>query len=624
VPRSFSPLLTLVPTAALAAATFSLAWREQGSTVASDWLAYALGAGLVLATVLASGTAVLPRRLLLAGLAGVAALSLWVALSISWSPVPALARDEALLIVFYGFVLAVPLVTLATDGARLAALTLIIVAGVALGVATSVRLVVDGSPAELYFSGRLAWPIRYPGAQAAILLVAFWPAAAIAASRRLPVALRTVAFAGSVAVLAGWILTQSRASGVSLAISAVLVFALAPARLRLLVPVTLAGALAAASYFPLTEPFRAEATMLEDAIHDAGWRALALSVAGLGLGVAYALVDRRFTVPARVTRGAQLAAAAALVLAASGGLVAFGAAVDRPGDYLQDRWDEFKHQPEFATGSSHLTSLGSNRYDFWRVALNEFREHPVAGGGARSFGTAYLVEGRSGETPRRAHSLELDLISETGIVGLALFGAALGPFVWIVVRRGRSDLVGAGAFGGVAYWLIHASGDWTWTFPAVGVPFFLLLGASVAGSNARRVDGRSAVLSATAVAVAALILFGPPWLSSRYTSLALGQNADAAAAELRWARRLDPLSIEPLIAEAELAASPAQAIPPLEEAVAQEPRSHAPHYLLGVAYFEAGRNAEARRELREALRLAPRSRAVRRALRRPETARRGG
>ena len=57
-------------------------------------------------------------------------------------------------------------------------------------------------------------------------------------------------------------------------------------------------------------------------------------------------------------------------------------------------------------------------------------------------------------------------------------------------------------------------------------------------------------------------------------------------------------------AQAELARSPAD-IPPLERAVDKEPRREDLRYLLGTAYLRAGRKADARAQLREALRLFP-------------------
>jgi hypothetical protein len=618
VPWRLSAALSLVPAAATSVLFFALAWREQGSILAEDWLPYALGGGFLVATVLASGAALRPRSAAVAGLGALAALAVWTALSASWSPVPALARDEALLVAFYGLALAVPLLTLRSEGDRLAAIAIVAAAGVALLVATAVRLVAEDSPADIYWYGRLASPIGYPGAEAAVFLVSFWPAAALAASPRLGIAARAFAVGGTVALLAGWLMTQSRAGAVSLAVSAIVVFAFAPGRLRLLVPVAAAGLLAGSSYYPLTDPFRQQGAELEPAIHDAAAWALALPLAGVLVGLVYALADRRLVVPPRLARAAGVAAVAVLVLGAAGGLGAFVATVDAPVDYVADRWERFKRQPETETGSSHLVTIGSNRYDFWRVALEEFREHPLAGSGARAFGHAYLRHGRTEETPRRAHSIELDLLGETGLVGLALALAAFLPFAWILLRRALSDLVSAGVLGAVAYWIVHASADWIWTFPAAGLPFVLLLAAGAAGGEGQRIASRAALATGLGLAAASLLVFTPPWLSSRYTARALEQDAAAAKDELRWARRLDPLSIDPLVAEAELALSPMEAIAPLRRAVEREPRSVAPRYLLGLAYLDAGRREEARRELGEALRLAPRSGLVRQALQRAQ------
>lgn len=616
--RALGASLTLVPVAALAVTFFALAWREQGSVLAEDWLGYALGAALLVATLLAAGAALLPSRALLVGLAALVAFAAWTMVSASWSPLPSLARDEALLALFYAAVLAVPLLVLSREVERTTAVAIVVGACVVLVVATSARLLLADNPGDRhYWATRLGSPIRYPGADAALFLVSFWPAVALAAARNLNVIVRAVALGGATALAAGWLMTQSRAGGVSLAVSAVVIFALAPARLRLLVPTALAAALAAAAYDPLTGPFQEDGTALEDAIRDAGTWALLVPLAGAAIGLVYAVVDRRLTLPPPFLRAAGVAAVAAVVAGALVGVGGFLATVDEPRDYLGDRWREFKREPESETGSSHLVTLGSNRYDFWRVAFGEFRNHPIAGTGGGAFGPAYLREGKTVETPLRAHSVELDVLTETGVVGFALLAGALVPFGWTLLRRARSDLITAGVLGGVAYWLVHATGDWTWTFPAVGLPFFLLLGAATAGSD-RRIAPRLALPLAIVVAATALIAFGPPWVSARFTASALRQSSGDAAQELRWARRLDPLSVAPLIAESELASSPAEAIPPLEDAVDREPRSVAPRYLLGRAYLDAGRPAEARRELREALRLSPRSDQVRLALRRAE------
>jgi tetratricopeptide (TPR) repeat protein len=621
VRRVLTGAAPLVPTAALTAAFCALAWREHGSVLAEDWLPYALGAGLLVATVVASGAGLRPPVASLVGLGCLIALAAWTALSASWSPVPALARDEALLVLLYACAVAVPLLTLRTEGEHIAGIAIVIVAGAGLAAATSLRLVAGEGITELYWAGRLASPVGYPGAQAAIFLVSFWPAAGLAATARLPIAVRALALSGAAVALAGLLMTQSRAGAAALAFSAIVVFAIAPARLRLLVPVACAAALAAVFYRRLTDPFDEAGTRFEDAIRDAGSAALAVAFVGVLLGLVYALADRKLTVPRPVARAAGAGALALLALGAVGGIGAYLVATDKPVAALEDRWHDFKRQPEVETGSTHFATLGTNRYDLWRVALNEFREHPLAGAGGRAIGTMYLGEARTDDTPKRAHSLELDVLSETGVIGLAFLVGALLPFVWIALRRAASDLIAAGLLGGIVYWLAHASVDWIWTFPAASLPFFLLLGAAAAGGERPRILSTAVVPAGLALAAAVGLLFAPPWLSSRYTARALEQTSAEAAPELRWARRLDPLSIHPLVAEAELAPIPERAIAPLQEAVEREPRSLGPRYLLGLAYLDVGRRAAARRELRKAFKIAPRSYFVREALRRAESAR---
>src|SRR5207247_110869 len=113
--------------------------------------------------------------------------------------------------------------------------------------------------------------------------------------------------------------------------------------------------------------------------------------------------------------------------------------------------------------------------------------------------------------------------------------------------------------------------------------------------------------------------FLPPWLASRYASRA-AEGGAGAAGDLRWARRLDPLSTDPYVTEAQLAGTPAGAVSALLTALRKEPRSYELHYLLGTVYVQAHRLGDARREFEIALRLDPKDPYVRQAL---EDVRRG-
>jgi O-antigen ligase len=604
-----------LPAIALLALTGVLAWTETGSIEARDWLLYAILASLLLAVVLAVGGAVVPPRAALVGLGALLLFAVWQAISAAWSPLPSLARDDALLTLFYAATLAVALLTVRGRGEGLVVTAGVAALGGGLAVATAIAVRYGNDPAPYFVGdGRLAWPVTYPNGDAAIFLIGLWPALVLTAERRLPNLLRGLALGAAAAALAGWLLTQSKGGGIGLAASAVVVLAVSPQRLRLLVPTALAGVLVGPQFRPLTDPFNAGPGFTSAARHGA-FTLFWLVAAAIVAGTVYALLDRRLEVSPRVHRVAGIVVAALAVAAAVGAVAAFFASVDHPRRFAADKWAAFKHLPTNEQAQTHFVSLGSNRYDFWRVALDEFADHPLAGIGARGFGPAYLVEGRSTETPARAHSVELDSLSELGVPGLLLLVVGLGGPLVVCFRRLRlREPTATAAFAGSAYWIVHASGDWNWTIPALGVPFFVLLGAGAAG-RAGALRPLFAWIGAGVAVAAAVLAFAPPWLSARLSDEAL-ESSSSRASDLRWARRLDPLSVQPYFVEAQTAPTPAAAIAPLRKAVDKQPRSAEARYELGLAYARAGRPADARAELRAALALSPRAVEIQDALRR--------
>src|SRR5581483_524002 len=325
----------------------------------------------------------------------------------------------------------------------------------------------------------------------------------------------------------------------------------------------------------------------------------------------YAIADRRIRVRSGARELAGRLARWGVVLLA---VLAFGALLaHHPLRLLH----EFKQPPtQGQAGGTHLLSLGgSHRYDTWRVALGEFARHPLVGVGARGFAPAYLMHRKSDESPARAHSFEADALSETGLIGFALLPGALFVLLRATGRRARLEPAAAGALGGAVYVLAHASVDWVWTFPAVGVPLFLLLGAGASGGVRRtqKLPFRTGAIVAAGLVALALVAFTPPWLSGQYNERALDAGPGAMS-DVRSARRFDPLAVEPLITESQLEPTPAAAIRPLQQAVRTEPRAYAMHYLLAFADYRAGHVAAARRELLEARRLNPRDPFVEQAL----------
>ena len=603
-PPSFAganELVRSLPVVCATLAALTLAWHLDGSILAPDWLPYAIVVALLAATVLFSSVGRI-SRLPLVSATVLALFGLWTGISAYWSPAPALARDEFLLTTLYAFSLVLPALTLQSERSRELALTAVTFALGASAVAIALVARFGASPGGLYADGRLTAPVSYVNAQAAFFLIGLWPALALSARRGSNPIVRALALGFAVAMLAGWLSTQSKGGAVAIALSAVVVFAAVPGRLRLLVPALIAVVLVAPQYDGLTASFGAGGA--DAPARHAGEIALLLFVVGLAAGALYALVDERVSVPARVRRGAAIAVVGALAIATVVGVAQAAVRVDEPRDFLSEKWTSFKQLPTEETGSSHLLSLGSNRYDFWRVSLDGFTEHPLAGIGGRGFGARYLEHARSKETPVRAHSLPLDALLETGAVGFVLLLAFFALVAAGLALR-RATLAGTAALGTFAYFVVHASGDWIWTFPAIGIPVFLVLGIALASGESLPLSPRAALVAGGAAVGVALLLFAPPWLSGRVTDRV--STRDAPVASLAWARRLDPLALEPLLVEARLAPTPAQAVVPLERAVEKEPRNAAVRYLLGLAYLDAGRKTDARAELLQAHRLYPRS-----------------
>jgi len=598
----FDRLLRVAPTTALLGAAAVLAWFERGSIGAADWLPAALFAGLLVATLLVAKSVYKLSYLPLAAIAAFSGLALWTALSIAWSPVPSLARDEALLVSLYAFVLATPALTLKLTADRITALAVVALGLGAVAVGTGLALAFGSAPSVHFREGRLYFPITYVNAQAAFALVGFWPAILLAARRDGALVVRATSVGAAAAMAAVWLLTQSAGAAVALGVSAIVVLAVAPDRLRVAIPAGLVAGLAAVAARPLTGPFRASSAELESAVRDGGTAVLAIALAGLAVGIAYVLLDRRIRLSPRTHRLLARAAAAMVAVTVAAGAVAFLATAGDPRAYAKERWEAFSEDPAEEAKGSHFTSFGSERPDFWRVALDAFQEHPVAGIGARGFGTEYRLEGRSDEHPERAHSLPLDLLAETGIVGLLLFALGLVPLLVHAVRV-RAQPWGVAALGASSYWLVHAAGDWLWTVPAAGIPLFLVLGIAASGDRPA-LGSRVSLAVGVVAAFVALLAFLPPWLAARYTEGALRSQDPAGLAR---ARQLDPLAVEPLLAESALADGPAHAIPPLERAVRREPRSAPLRVLLARAYAAGGRPGAARRELEVAKRFDPRS-----------------
>jgi hypothetical protein len=451
--------------------------------------------GIALATVGPGWSDVpLAAKVALGSLAAYTALSF---LSILWAAVPSDAWEGANRTLLYLLVFAL----FAWWPQRASTARLILVAWtlamacLAAYVALHVNAASRAGLATMFGDGRLVYPTGYANADAALWLMAFWPAFLLARSERLGWALRGL-LAGAAVLLAQLaLLSQSRGSLYATPLMLLAVFAFLPGRARtfaLLVPVAAGIGATAPSVLRVGNRLQ-RGGVSPDTLHAATNAMFAAAVAVAVVVAVAAAVEQRLELSeggrSRVRRALGACAVVSLLAVVVGGLVAVG----DPGARIKHAWDTFKSPRGYAANSTggRLTSgLGSERYDFYRVALDEFASHPLVGIGADNFQQAYLLHRRSSETPHYPHSIEFRTLSQTGLVGVLIAVVGLAAALLAAGRAGglfggtggsealARDLAVA-ALAGFAYWAIHGSFDWFFEFAGLGAPAFALLGLAV-------------------------------------------------------------------------------------------------------------------------------------------------
>ena len=281
------------------------------------------------------------------------------------------------------------------------------------------------------------------------------------------------------------------------------------------------------------------------------------------------------------------ATAAPLIAVAAGALIAVSGVSD-PVGRVKDQYDAFTSLDTTTQGGSRFTSGAGNRYDYWRVAWKQFRDEPVKGVGAGNYDSTYFVERRTPEDIKQPHSIQLQALSELGLVG----GAALAAFLLAVlaglVRRANSAradtrLIGVTVAAGGTFlvWLIHTSVDWLHLIPgATGVA--LCAAACLVGPWRRPASRGGRPRPIVVVGCAALVLFG---------AVLLGRAAlaDRLRAEARDA----------------LAADPREALRKTESSLSLNDEALPTYYIRAAAHARLGRYEPARATLLEATRREP-------------------
>ena len=560
-------------------------------------------------------------------LGALALLWLWALLSQGWAG----SDDQALALAgqfaLYAALLAVLLLLLRRRGDYWALLPLLMVGVTATALWVTLEMLGPDGP-SLFVGGRLVEPLGYVNGQAGFFLVGLWPLIALAEQTRYPL-LAGLGIAAAFIVACMLVLGQARGVLPGTVVSAVVVLAVVPGRPRRLTVLLLVGAAVALVSRPVLDVY-SEAPGLSEAVdkeivQDAG-RAILLGAVILGVAWAGAQallsgLGSRASGARRITPAVEGAVGLTIVVLAAGVALA---AVDDPLGKVDEQYDEFVNLRTEQTGDTRFFSGGGYRYDYWRIAWQQFRDHPVRGVGAGNYELTYFRERRTNEDIRQPHSLELQTLAELGLVGglalVAFIGAVLAGF-WRASRRAGGDrgvrVIAVAAGGAFVAWLVHTSVDWLHLLP--GVTGIALCGAAMLLApwmrQVPRNWNRLRILGTAGVAVVILL-----------AALTVGRFAAAERFRLEGRDKVASDPVEALRLANESLALNGDSLPAiylksaayarlgiyrksrgaLVEARRKEPHDWLPWALLGDLEVRRGRIAQARRNYRRALRLNPR------------------
>lgn len=434
---------------------------------AATWLAVVLG--------VVAGSRIPRTREAWIAIGGMALLAAWTLLSTLWAPVAGNAWDAGQIAVLYvGGLLASSVVldrrTAPWVEVLLAAGTLLVI-----GYGMSERFL----PGLLHFArspgaqGRLEQPLTYWNAMGELAALGLVLAARIAGDRRRSGWLRAAAAAAVAPLGMGLYVSFSRGALIAAVAGLIALLALAPRReqwwaVARAVVVASLGAAAAA-------PFRGVTAM-------AGSRSARETQGAVVLGlllVIMVLAAAAQELHGRRERGADIR------LPRHSGWITTGAIC--AGLAIAIIVGAHESTGRLGGGAGRLTSLQSNRYDYWSVALRAFEAQPLHGVGAGGWQVWWLRYRQVSEFATDTHSLELQTLAELGVVGVAFLVALVLGLAGAARRALRMHgQQAAGAVAGLVVYVVHSPLDWDWQMPAVTLVAIVLGGMVVAMSSGPR------------------------------------------------------------------------------------------------------------------------------------------
>ena len=473
-------------------------WASRGATLALAVLG--LGAGLSplfsayfdasvwvpigLVVILAGGVAAivrppgasLPVVLSLTALGG---LGLWSLLSTGWAQAAEQAIVDGNRWLAYTALLML-LIVLVRRRVHASVLLAAVGVGIVVVAVTGLVRMLGSDPLSLFIGGRLNSPLGYINGEGCVFAMGCWLSLALA-ERREPV-LAGLGAAATVTLASLTLLTQSRGAAIATFAAVIVALVVVPGVRRRVMALATIGAGLAAAAGPTVRVYAAgqSGAGFASAAHSA---VLAIVVFSALTGVVWAAITA--IVLAAERRGERAAGSLGRVATVLVALVllapVLAAVVQAPAleRSARNQWHAFVHLSDSASSGSsavqtRLFSGAGNRYDYWRVAWHAFAGDPVIGVGAGNFTAAYYAHRQTQESIQNPHSIELQALSELGIVGAGLLalliaGGVIGARrLRTAARRSRAHRTTmVGATGVAVVWMIDTSGDWMHLLPGV-------------------------------------------------------------------------------------------------------------------------------------------------------------
>jgi hypothetical protein len=326
---------------------------------------------------------------------------------------------------------------------------------------------------------RLSYPIGYWNALSAVIAIAI-PLLLRGATAPRPPLVRALYVLPIPALTATMYLTSSRGGAVATGVAVFALILLSARRWAVIGAVVVAGATSALSVHALVVRRELVNGPLASAaaVSQRGSAALQIALACALAAAVYALATygwSRFGRPVPLV--AERVAAALALVATLAAVIAV---------HPVRQFDTFRSTSAPSTASANyvqahlLSASGNGRWQLWTAGIQEFRAHPLAGGGAGSFQEWWLQHRPLALFVQDAHSLYVEMLGELGAVGLALVLAIVAAATIVATRivrygDGRTRADGAAVAAAFIAFLVVAGVDWMWEVTAVSAVAFITL-----------------------------------------------------------------------------------------------------------------------------------------------------